>query len=69
MHRGIEDASEDAAGRLLGTDPELQRLGETIRREQGRLKRLIPWEAWQAYLRIEEASNERMFKLLDKLRQ
>jgi len=67
MARTHESPDEDAASRLLRTDPRLQALSKKIRRMQDRLRSKISESAWQLYLRLDEVTNERCAELVEKL--
>lgn len=67
--RRLDPASPDAdigpaVEAALRDDPEVGRLGRRILRAQWNLRKTCPPEAWQAYLRLEELTNQRFHREL-----
>ncbi len=54
-----------AIGRLLIEDADWHRHSTRVREAQDRLRPLCPPEAWQAYLAVEQVTNERLAAALE----
>jgi hypothetical protein len=63
----LPSTAADVADHLLATDPYLCALTDELWRWQRRLRRAAGLEAFRAYLRVEELTNERLFALVERI--